>query len=161
MENQKSKLEIEKVKTTCMYLFRKAVRYKPGFLLVYILDIIVKSISPFINIVFSKFLIEELVGARNINVLVLDVTCIVLGNFIVHYSSAFLQETINKNYYDDFSKYFDAMLGRKIMQLPYQSTEDKAVLERIQKAKDGLGTYSGGVGGIASSVSQIIAHFLS
>lgn len=159
MESQKNKLEIEKAKTTFMYLFQKAIRYKPGFLVVYILDIIVKSISPFINIVFPKFLIEELMGVRSINVLILYVACIVLGNFILHYLSAFLQETINKNYYDDFSKYFDAMLGRKIMQLPYQSTEDKEVLERIQKAKDGLGTYSGGIGGIASSVSQIITHF--
>ncbi len=148
------------VVTTFCFLFKKALRYKPSFLFVYILDIVVKVISPFINIIFPKYVIEELLGNQSIKMLAIYVICIVVGNFLTNYLSAFLQETLNKRYYDDYSKYFDALLGLKNMQLPYQSTEDKTVLERMQKAKDGLGIYSGGIGGIAKSVSQIIINFI-
>lgn len=145
---------------TFSFLFKKAFRYKPSFLLAYILDIIVKAIIPFINIIFPKYVIDELLGNQSIRMLTIYVVCIVVGNFFTSYLSSFLQETLNKKYYDDFSKYFDALLGLKNMQLPYQSTEDKTVLERMQKAKDGLGIYSGGIGGIATSVSHIFANFI-
>lgn len=147
-----------KMKTTILYLFSAALKYKPSYLFVYIADIIVKTVTPFVNIIFPKYLIAELLGERRMQYIVGYILSIAFGNFIGHFLTSYLQEKLNKYYHDDFSKYFDALFARKNMQIPYISTEDKEVMKKAQKARDGLGSQSGGIGGIASSLSQAISN---
>lgn len=149
-----------KMRITLTFLFKKAIEYKPSYLFIYILDIIVKAALPFVNIFFPKFLIAELMGERQIKLIVLYVACIVLGNLCIGYFSVFLQEKLNKNYYEDFGRYFDALLSKYNMEIPYRCTEDKSVMEKNQKARDGIGIQSGGLGGIASCISLILFNTL-
>ena len=147
-----------KMKTTILYLFSAAVQYKPSYLFVYIAEIIVKTVTPFVNILFPKYLIAELLGERRMQYIVGYILCIAFGNFTGHFLISFLQEKLNKYYHDDFSKYFDALFARKNMQIPYISTEDKEIMKKAQKARDGLGSQSGGIGGIATALSQAISN---
>ena len=149
-----------KMRLTFMYLFSNAVRNRPSYLIVYILDIVVKAVTPFVNIIFPKYLIGELLGEARLRYIVCYISCIAIGNFAGNFLANLLLEKLNKNYYDDFSKYFDALFAKKNMQIPYIRTEDKVVLKKAQKARDGLGIQSGGIGGIASCLSQVITNII-
>lgn len=151
---------MKKALKTLSYLFGCAIKYKPSYLLIYILDIIVKSGMPFINVIFPKYLIDELLIGKRIEQIVIYTACIVVGNFVMLLLSVVLQEKLNKHYYDDFSRYFDAMLSRKNMSISFRKTEDKEVLEYIQRAREGLGVQAGGIGGIAGSISQLIINVI-
>lgn len=150
----------KKIKITLSFLFKNSIQYKPSFLMVYLLDIVVKVILPFVNIFFPKYLIAELLGTRQMKMIILYVACIVVGNTCIGFLSVYLQERLNKNYYEDFGRYFDAMLSKQDMMIPYHYTEDKDIRTKSQRARDGLGIQSGGVGGIATCVSSIIINAL-
>lgn len=151
---------MKKALKTTFYLFRCAIEYKPSFLFVYILDIIVKAGMPFINVIFPKYLIDELLTGKQMEKIVIYVVCIVVGNFVTLLLSAVLQEKLNKHYYDDYSRYFDALISRKNMSISFRNTEDKDVLQYIQRAREGLGVQAGGFGGIAGSISQLIINVI-
>lgn len=150
----------KKIKFTLSFLFKNSVQYKPTFLMIYLLDIVVKITLPFVNIFFPKYLIAELLGTRQMKMIILYAACIVVGNTFIGFLSVYLQERLNKNYYEDFGRYFDAMLNRNEMMMPYHYTEDKDIRAKSQRARDGLGIQSGGVGGIATCVSSIIINAL-
>ena len=147
-----------KINATIRYLFSNAIKYKPSYVFIYVFEIIVTTCIPFVNIIFPKYLIAELLGEKRMQYVITFILCIAFGNFIGNFLASYLQEKLNKNYYDDFSKYFDALLAKKNMQIPYLSTEDKEVLKKAQKARDGLGNQSGGVRGIATSLSQALSN---
>lgn len=142
------------------YLFKVALKYKPSFLIVYIIDILVKSCVPFINIILPKFLIDELLNQKSVEVFIFYVAIIVFGNFIGNYLMAIIDDLLEKNYYFDFTNYFEALLGKKNMQIPYAKTEDEEYLHKMQKARDGLGNFSGGIRGICTTVSKIINNLI-
>lgn len=150
----------KKLKITLQFLFVHSIKYKPVFLLLYVLDVLVKAILPFVIIIFPKFLIAELLGDARIEKIVLYVACIVIGNSGIGFIAVYLQEKLNKNCYEDFGRYFDALLSKKDMMVPYYCTENKEIRLKSQRARDGLGVQSGGVGGIASCVSEILVSAL-
>lgn len=149
------------IRESLEYLFKEVWYYKPSYYLINAADIIMKAAKPFINIMFPKFIIDELLGNQNISRIIWYVACMVLGNMIVNIFIACADETIAKSYNDDFSKYFDAKLGLKIMQMDFENTENKETLEKVEKAKTGLSSYSGGAGGVMNSLAAVITGIIT
>ena len=147
-------------KVTIGYLYREIWKYRKSYFFLYLIDIICRAVQPFIMIVFPKYLIDELLNERRISNLILIVSLMVGFNFLISIIKSMTSETLTKTYQDDFTKHFDALLGRKIMKMDYENTENKEMLERAEKAKTGM-SWAGGIGGITETLALMISSFLT
>nr|WP_295679090.1 ABC transporter ATP-binding protein [uncultured Lachnoclostridium sp.] len=147
-------------KVTIGYLYREIWKYRKSYFFLYLIDIICRAVQPFLMIVFPKHLIDELLNERRISNLILIVSLMVGFNFLISIIKSMTSETLTKTYQDDFTKHFDALLGRKIMKMDYENTENKEMLERAEKAKTGM-SWAGGIGGITETLALMISSFLT
>jgi ATP-binding cassette, subfamily B, bacterial len=145
---------------TLSYLYPIVWKEKPMFFMVFLLNILVNALLPFINIFFLKFLIDSLIGTQQLSDILLYSTVLVLGNATCYLLMNLFSGIIGK-YDDAFSRYFEKQLSLKAMSLSYDQTEDTAVLDQIEKATTGMTWYSGGVVGISYAFTRIISALLT
>jgi ABC-type multidrug transport system fused ATPase/permease subunit len=122
--------------------------------------IIAISLGPFINIIFPKYVIDELLGDARINVLTFLVAVIVVENFLFACVIRILQEkrTIHE---DSFSRIFDRMLCEKAMDMKFSNTEKEETIEAERRAETGMSWYSGGIKGLVDCVVAIISAVIT
>ena len=144
---------------TIRYLFKIAWQHKPSIFIIYAINIIVVAIKPFINIVFTKLIIDELLGGKSIEKIILYVAITVGGNALVNMIENLLNELKGINA-DSMDKLLSRLISQKALSMDFENTENKQVLDQLEKAKTGISGYSGGIDGIASSVSMIIQNVL-
>lgn len=136
-------------------LFKMAVAYKPAFDLLYFCYIVVNSIMPFINMIFLKYIIDELIGGRDIKKLILYVS-LTVGLTAVFEILKSIIESIKNKYKDELDQYFARKISEKAISMDFEQTEAPSALEQMEKAKVGMDWYSGGVCGLADSFSEIM-----
>ncbi len=147
------------VKDTIKYFFPIAWRFKKGYFIIAILNMIAQTITPFINILVLPYLIDELLGDKDISKLMLYAGIIVFGEGILGLITSFLSITLEK--YDHlFRNYFTEQMSKRAMSLDFQLTEDKEALDQSEKASRGMRWMSGGVHGIATQFFNIITAIL-
>ena len=137
-----------------------AWRCKPSYFAVYLLQIIINGGTPFINIIFPAYIIDELVGARRIERIVLYALLTVGINALCGILRDLLNISMEK-YADRFERHMDLIISEKCVTMDFQHTEDKKVLEQLEKAKTGMSWYSGGIHGILSAVGRILQHLVT
>lgn len=155
-------INLKKMKEIVQYLAKEVWGYKKTYYFVYLMDVLIKSMRPFINIVFPKLIIDELLGLRRMPVVITIVVVMIALNFICGEIIVVTTQNLEKKYYDDIQKYLEAKIGLKIMKMNFESTENKQVLEKFQKAKESLGEgFSGGIRGIASTFSGMLSSIIT
>lgn len=132
-------------------------RYRPSYLAVVALSIAVNAGGPFVNIILPKYIIDELLGARRPGALLAYVCGLVGGNLVVALVRG----------YRDFGmataqRFFDEKLGEllaaELVCMEFKETESEDTLGQLQRAKTGVGWYSGGgIAGLASNFVAIVA----
>lgn len=144
----------------CSLEFSKIVwREYPRYYIAYIVYIIVNSLTPFINILLPKYIIDELTGEQQVNKLVLYIALVIGLNYLANIFQHSVNASKNK-YRDNLEKYISRKISEKAMKMDFQYTEDKAVLDQMEKAKQGMSWYSGGVSGILDEISNMVMYFI-
>lgn len=155
MKNNKLKKSIKTIYRTIKYFVPAAWKYKPVYFILVILDIILALITPLVDIICSKLIVDELLGSQNYMQIVFLVSAVILGTLGVSCIRRIISENLEK--YDDlFSSKFSLDLARKVMFIDYSFTENSQILDEIQCAYTGLSWYSGGFSGIIGSIKGII-----
>jgi ABC-type multidrug transport system fused ATPase/permease subunit len=154
LSNLKSGLIISK------YFLRIAYGQKPGYFVVTLLQIILKTLIPFINIIFPKLIIDELLGRQDKKLLLLYIFIMFVLNFV---GKSLLEglKCANENYADLLARHFEIEIGKKAMHMDFQFTEDPKLLQQKEKASSGITWYSGGVEGLINVYITIISSFLT
>lgn len=160
MKKNKSKTGILKCFSTCRFFYGKTVRERPSYPLLLSLYILFTALAPFINIVFPRYIIEELMGNRNIQKILLFVIIAVIGNYCIAAVICVLREERSKNE-DWFGRMFDMLISRKAMEMKFANTEKESFIEMEQKAETGMSWYSGGVKGMSDCVAGIISAIIT
>lgn len=139
----------KKTRKTLAFFYGLVGKEKPQYFAWLILTIICEGFAPFINILLPKFLIDELLGARDITVLLGITGGIIVGNWLF---ASLTQIGTNEMYKLDgwFERYFRRRLSAKAMAMDFADTEDPKVLELCNKAEEGMGWYSGGLFGLTT-----------
>lgn len=164
-ENAEQKKNNRKViSKTLKYMVKTAWQQKPSIFIMYGLQFIAQFIQKIQIVVLPKFIMDELVlvlGRKALDAHVKNVIfyaaliCIMglvsnLITGIVYQWRAVLEEW--------FNEYFETLLADYTMKIDFEHTEDPAVLEQLNKAKEGISWYSGGVTGILNSVYDMILN---
>ena len=149
---------IRKSYRTCRYFYKLAAKEKRGYLFVIILSIFISSIAPFINILVPKYVIDELMGEQNRQMIFVYVLTIAAGNFLAAVITRILQE-IRAVQEDMLSRRFDLSLSEKAMKMKFAYTETESALSARQRAETGMSWYSGGIKGMSDCVVKIGTSF--
>lgn len=127
----------------------------PQFLLVKLLVTLVQTISPFILIVFPKFIVDAIVEQRSwshVLLLILSMCgCYLFMMIISAFASTYVEKHSDLIQFDLVRTY-----GKKVMGLNYEDLENPAILDMFEKSKSGFDLY-----GFFDKVVSVVSNFLS
>ncbi|MCR5720128.1 MAG: ABC transporter ATP-binding protein/permease [Lachnospiraceae bacterium] len=142
------------------YFYSEAWREKPGYVVCIFMSILLCSAQPFVSLILSKYILEELATAKRPEVLVTLALSVVIANFVIMVLLHFLKCRIAV--YDHwFDNYFYNKIGLKSMTMDYSLTEEPDVLNQRRKACDGMAWYSGGIKGLSDCVQKLFSFILT
>lgn len=162
LNNKKEKKEkISVTWETLLFMLKLVKEKKPSLFIVYSISILVGFSYGFIDVIMPKFVIDEAAavigggGAEHIKKAALFLGIFiglhllfnVVNNIIAH-SNNVMREW--------FSEYIDVQIGDHAMAMDFENTENPEALDTLQKAKEGMDWYSGGVCGILDQFMFII-----
>ncbi len=133
-------------------------KYKKGFYPLYALLITAMMIQPFINMFGPKMMIDEIMGRSDIAMLIKIAAVMVTVDFMLKAVQGYLFLELDKVYYQGLNRFLEAGVGKKSMELKYETTESKEILDSLADARTGIDdAYSGGAKGLFESMANIIA----
>lgn len=147
------------VRKTLTYFMPIAWKHYKGFFFCSAVNIVLKVIQPFVSIMMTPLILDELLGSRNIQKLLTYVAVIAIGGTLLSLMES-VTGVIMEKYSEKMENYFNEKMSLRVMELDFQLTEDKKALDQIEKAKTGMDWYSGGVYGISMQVFQMISNIL-
>lgn len=164
-KNSDSK-DIKKAVKCILYIFRVAISKKPTIFIVYIILFVAQIMQKIQIVILPKFLIDELVSGLNgaeLSKCLFRITLIIgMICLLSLLASMIISITIQcKSIFEEwFNEYFEALLAEHALSMDFELTENPAVLNQLNRAKEGIGWYSGGVIGILNCVFDIINHLV-
>ena len=108
---------------------------------------ILASIAPFIGIFLQKFLIDELLGQRRIEIILMTLIGFFLLSSVVNYSIAWLRCAYSPRVTKIRTDYI-TMISDKIMKMDFKNTEDPEVLNKIKSVMNAVMSNNTGVEGV-------------
>lgn len=124
-----------------------------------ILNIIVNSLSPFVTILGTQYLIDEIAdeSKRNMFWIVFWVAFICIGSFICSNLKKWTGENISR-IGEKFDRIFKTNLCMNCIKMKFKNTEDTDVLDIIKNAERALNE-TGQVNGLITALANIITKF--
>ena len=108
---------------------------------------ILASIAPFIGIFLPKFLIDELLGQRRIEIILMTLIGFFLLSSVMNYSIAWLRCVYSPRVTKIRCDYM-TMISEKIMKMDFKNTEDPEVLNKIKSVMNAVMSNNTGVEGV-------------
>ncbi|ELC8453337.1 ABC transporter ATP-binding protein [Clostridium perfringens] len=108
---------------------------------------ILASIAPFIGIFLPKFLIDELLGQRRIEIILMTLIGFFLLSSVENYSIAWLRCAYSPRVTKIRTDYI-TMISDKIMKMDFKNTEDPEVLNKIKSVMNAVMSNNTGVEGV-------------
>jgi len=149
-----------KVKTVIKILFSTAAKQYPLFFVLETVRTVIGIAQPFVALLVSPLIVDELIGGRDIHKLITYACILILGEFVFAVVDYRLNMNLQK-YQVRLDNYFEMLLGEKAMQLDFPLTENKDVLDQLQRAKSGILWNSGGAYELAEQLFSLIRNVVS
>ena len=143
-----------------------AWKERPSLFVVYAILFVAQLIQKAQLVILPKFLIDELMlivgGApadQHLQNVVLYVALICGSNLLANVMSnvAFQWRSVLEEW---FNEYFEVRLAEHTMQMDFEHTEDPEALDQLNRAKEGISWYSGGVVGVLNSLYELIGNIV-
>lgn len=160
------KKEKGKTGATLRFMLRTAGKQKPQIFLCYLLLALASFLQTMVNVVSTKYLIDELIRilggapAKEHLPAIVGYTALIIGNSFLMNLLTSAANQIKGTYAEWFNEYFEVELSDKIMGMDYEHTEDPEALDQMNKAREGLSWYSGGVVGVLDEFFNILSNLL-
>lgn len=141
----------EKISAVIKTLFSTAWKKYPGFFFFEALKTIIQAGIPFVGLILTPMIVDEIVGQRDIKRLTTLAAILVISEFVLEMLNQWTMNRLER-YNERLSNHFTMEIGKHSMKLDFQLTEDKQALDQLDRAKTGMTWYSGGVYGVAEQV---------
>lgn len=141
------------------FIIKNAVKLSKALLPSSIVLILITAISPFVNILFPKYIIDELVGAQRIHIIIYLISAAISLNLLFGVVNTALKnylQMVNEKIYMEFN----IMIGKKAMEMDYEYVEDPEILDLKTKAAEGF-NYYGGVWGLSNEAIRIVSGLIT
>ena len=163
-QKKTAKEDRQVIKRTLKFMVSVAWKERPSLFVVYAILFVAQLIQKVQLVILPKFLIDELMlivgGApanQHLQNVVLYVALICGSNLLANVMSnvAFQWRSVLEEW---FNEYFEVRLAEHTMQMDFEHTEDPDALDQLNRAKEGISWYSGGVVGVLNSVYALIGN---
>ncbi|MBE3583653.1 MAG: ABC transporter ATP-binding protein [Limnochordaceae bacterium] len=141
------------------YFYSFVWHHEPSYFLLLAGDMLLRGLSPFVNIVLPKFIIDELLGAKRVPVLAALVGAVAGANFVVYLLGNLRTYLLGRAHHSLQMK-LDEQIGRKTMEMDFEYTESPQALNQLEKATTGISWYSGGIEGLSTNLTLIVASLI-
>ncbi|WP_124100597.1 ABC transporter ATP-binding protein [Ruminococcus sp. Marseille-P6503] len=152
-----NKTKIFQVMHTLKYIFFIIWNNRRSYFYLWLLKIIFDIFLLFISLNFLPLIIDDLI--KDVSIKIIFVKAII---FTAIEGLSYLISNILTLQLEKYNTYFDnkflEMISKKSMEIDYQDTENKMILDQIEKAKQGIFEYSGGMHGISQHFFNIISN---
>lgn len=129
------------MRSTLKYFLPVAFRHYKGFFVLGILGIILNAVQPFVSIMMTPLILDELLGGRNLQKLFLYAAVIAASGSALSLGASVISILLEK-YKEKMENFFTEEMSKRIMELDFQLTEDKKALDQIEAARTGMSWYS-------------------
>lgn len=152
------------IKRTLKFMVSVAWKERPSLFVVYAIMFVAQLIQKAQHVILPKFLIDELMlilgGApaeSHLRNVILYVALICGSNLLANIMSnvAYQWRSVLEEW---FNEYFEVRLAEHAMEMDFEHTEDPEALDQLNRAKEGISWYSGGVVGVLNSVYDLIGN---
>ncbi|SCY53083.1 ABC transporter ATP-binding protein [Butyrivibrio sp. INlla14] len=150
---------LHKIRKVVALLFSSAYKKYPGFFMWESIKAISQILQPFVAILISPLIVDEILGDRDLRKLIILAASLIIGEFVISMITS-RSSTVLSKYQQRLDDYFAILMGKHSMELDYQLTEDKEALDQIEKARTGMSWYSGGVYGISEILFMFITNIV-
>lgn len=148
------------MRKTIHFFYKLAWKEKPFYLFFLVINILLNAARPFVNLILSKYVLEELTGSRRAEVLILLAAGITVGNFLLLAFVHIVKCQLAKN--DDwFNRHLYDQISLKSMSMAYSLLENPETLNQHRKAGEGIAWYSGGMKGLSDCIQQLFSFVLT
>lgn len=127
-----------------------AWKCKPLWFLLYGMKNLMLVIMSFSDMILPTLIIDELLGARRVEVVILY-TALTVGISMIGGFSYNMMHFTTEKHRDLLERYLDVMISEKCIRMDFQHTEDKKALEQLEKSRTGISWYSGGISGMETA----------
>ena len=148
---------MKKLKEIIKLMFPVAAKRFPLFFPLEALKTLCDILMPFIAIFVTPLIIDELVGGKDLTRLFVYAGILILGECLL---TVIRQLSVNQlsKYKERLDNYFTQLISEHAMGLDYQLTEDKKLLDQLEKTNTGMSWYSEGVYGISEQVFTFVGN---
>lgn len=144
---------------TLKFFYSTAWREKRTYIVFLFVSILLNAGLPFVNLILPKYILEELVGNRRLDVMIKLAAGITLGNMLFMILIHIVKTSLAK--YDDwFNRYLHDGISQKAMKMDFALTENPQALNQHRKANEGIAWYSGGMKGLSESIQLLFSYIL-
>lgn len=163
-QKKTAKEDRQVIKRTLKFMVSVAWKERPSLFVVYAILFVAQLIQKAQLVILPKFLIDELMmivggapATEHLQNVVLYVVLICGSNLLANVMSnvAFQWRSVLEEW---FNEYFEVRLAEHTMQMDFEHTEDPEALDQLNRAKEGISWYSGGVVGVLNSVYALIGN---
>lgn len=165
-QKQAAKESRKTIKRVLKYMAKVVWKERPSLYFVYSIMLIAQIIQKTQIVVMPKFLIDELVLVAEGGALSAHLQNVILYAGVIC-GMNLLAGVLNNVAYqwrdvlaEWFNEYFEVKLAEHVMGMDFEYTEDPKALEQLNRAKEGIGQYSGGVVGILNSVVEMLGSII-
>ena len=148
---------MKKLKEIIRLMFPVAAKRFPLFFPLEALKTLCDILMPFIAIFVTPLIVDELVGGKDLTRLFVYAGILILGECLL---TVIRQLSVNQlsKYKERLDNYFTQLISEHAMGLDYQLTEDKKLLDQLEKTNTGMSWYSEGVYGISEQVFTFVGN---
>ncbi len=151
-------------KETLVFFLKTAWKEKPSLFIFYIAELIAHIVPQMAEIILTKFIVDEIaaiIGGAPVeehigNAVLYAVTMVVIS-WLLPLTEKGMYQLIGI-YGEWFNEYFTVERARHCMEMDFEHTEDPAALDAVNKAKEGMDWYSGGLTGVLGWFYQVIEN---
>lgn len=148
------------MRKTIHFFYKLAWKEKPFYLFLLVINILLNAARPFVNLILSKYVLEELTGSRRVEVLIHLAAGITVGNFLLLTFVHIVKCQLAK--YDDwFNRHLYDQISLRSMSMAYSLMENPETLNQHRKAGEGIAWYSGGMKGLSDCIQQLFSFVLT
>lgn len=143
-----------------IFLVKNAWTWDKNLFVYFGLYTILTAVSPFINILAPKFLIDELMGSKRINVLIIITTIFFILSVVVNYLVAYLGDA----YFPKMTKIrfeFISIMQKKSMTMDFKHTEDPKILNDIESAWRSANNNEDGIEGVFHKLFALLGSIIA
>lgn len=151
---------------TLRFMLKLIRREKPSLFALYLVRIVVTFCNSMLNVVMPKFVIDEVAAilgggdaGTHLTRAALYVGILVGLLFLFNVLNNLVSQAISV-IDERFQEYIDLQISEHAMAMDFEHTENPEALDALQKAKEGMSWYSGGVCGVLESFVGILNQAL-